>query len=240
METSVGETKARFLVDKVLTRQGGKNAQRETGEGKKLTPNNNRGTSPSPISDQQNGVSDLVSFFSLMKISGILCWWLLWPQYMCPPHDPQIESLTIRRQSLARWLDLEGWAHEEGMDHPWHSAQVALWDGGQVPSGPASASALTVDLSFYNSENHISVAAMLGQSSLDQNKVLLMMVIIIQDLVLFEPTKGYQKIKEKLMLKILPIWNSTYWGLVLSEVLEGRGWRRTQLKADFRDAFISR
>lgn len=46
---------------------------------------------------------------------------------------------------------------------------------------------------------------MFGQSSLDQNKVLLMMVIIIQDLVLFEPTKGYQKIKKKLMLKILPI-----------------------------------
>lgn len=81
---------------------------------------------------------------------------------------------------------------------------------------------------------------MLGQSSLNQNKVLLMMVIIIQDLVLFEPTKGYQKIKEKLMLKILPICNSTYWGLVLSEVLEGRGWWRTQRKADFRDAFISR
>lgn len=38
---------------------------------------------------------------------------------------------------------------------------------------------------------------MLGQSSLDQNKVLLMMAIIIQELVLFEPTKGYQKIKEK-------------------------------------------
>lgn len=83
---------------------------------------------------------------------------------MCPPRDPQIESLTIRRQSLARWLDLEGWAHEEGMDHPWHSAQVALWGGGQVPSGPASASALTVDLSFYNSENHISV----GNKTLQQ------------------------------------------------------------------------
>lgn len=65
METSVcgGGTKARVLVDKVLTGQGGKNAQRETGEGKNLTPNNNRGTSPSPISDQQNGVPDLVSFF---------------------------------------------------------------------------------------------------------------------------------------------------------------------------------
>lgn len=65
------------------------------------------------------------------------------------------------------------------------------------------------------------------------------MAIIIQELVLFEPTKGHQKIKEKLLLKILPILNSIYWGLVLSEVLEGRGWRGTQHKANFRDAFIS-
>lgn len=51
------------------------------------------------------------------------------------------------------------------------------------------------------------------------------MVRTIQELVLFEPTKGDQKIKGKMLLEILPILNSIYGDLWLRywKAGDGRG-----------------